>query len=178
MAGPGHVRAHEVHPSVVVDVGQVAFPSSTRACGAAPRRVTSVNVPSPLPLYKLVRAVEVIRDVEVGVSVPVVIPPGGGEALVVPCDARLGGDVGERAVAVVAIQVVVLGGSDDPAAPAGVDDDIDELAMFLGDGVGAIGVRRRVGKRGRRLDAVGDEEGVEIAVAIIVCEGGHDTGPT
>ena len=138
-----HVGHEEVEVAVAVDVAPgdphagAAVDDAGRGRPLAEGAVALVVVEGVLP--------ELVGDVEVGPAVVVVVGPGGGHAPARVADACVPGDVGEGAVAVVAVE-------------------------RAGDAVGG----RVVGpRRGRLLVAHAHDVEVEEAVAVVVGDRRH-----
>ena len=86
-------------------------------------------------------------------------------------------DVGKRAVAVVAVEVVVLADFDDAVVALGHEQQFVVLAKLLGHARhAALVVFQPVLDLFRRRHVVGHEIAVEIAVQVVVGERHHDAG--
>src|SRR2546425_10566760 len=138
--------------------------------------------------------VNVIGDEEIEAAVAVVVHEGaaGVPALAIACDAGLGADVGEGAIAVVVVEtvfaevgdeevveaVVVVIADANALSPAGMneagfDGDIGEggVAIVFEEAIGGRAARRKTFEA-----SAGDEKNVEPAVVVVVVEGDAAAG--
>ena len=152
------IRPSPSRSSATTPMLAVAFPSPLKATPA--ERPTSSNLKPPR-LRKRKLGERVVGHEEVEPAVAVEVGDGQAQAPAVGgLDPRLAAHVGEGAVAVVAEEVVLLGGEEGGRA-------VDRLARMV------------AARRGRpRVDLdVGDGHEVEVAVAVEVAEAGRGRPP-
>ena len=170
MGAGRHVGSHDVEQAVVVDVSDIAAhgePGRVREDRGAHIGEGAVAVVA----VKAIGAVEVVGDVDIGPTIVVVIPPDDAEPFVVSGNTGLFGDFGERAVAVVVIEVVVLADLDDAVASVGHANRIVELPIFFRNARHTLFVELEpifdflLGR-----NVIGEQIAVEQAIAIVIGE--------
>ena len=150
--GRRHVRHEQVDPPVVVHVAEVGAHGRVRrarhdAAGDLGEGAVAVVV------VEEVRDGKIVRDVDVGPAVVVVVPPRRGMPLRFAGDAGGGGDIRERAVAVVVEKIIRLAvGVRGCIEQVGVDVHVEPaVAVIIGEGRHAAGVLERESARRRLL---------------------------
>ena len=118
---------------------------------------------------EVIWAVEVVGDVEVGVAVVVVIPPDDAEAHVVAVDTCFFGDIDE-VVAPVEVEFIVLARADEADGLVGFDEHVDLFFEVGGDCFFSADVNELAFDLFARCVSVGEEVGVEVTIAVNVCE--------
>ncbi len=171
MGRRGHVGRHQVETAVVVQVSRCG---AHREPGGVRQRSGKDVLEGPVPAIavELVRVGEVVRDVKIGVSIRVVVPPRHVQSVVWSLDAGVLAYIHKvqpsRFHEEVLEEVIELPGLGELLLAPGQVDDADQFAVWFLHGVGSgtslvlnLGVADR-------FTPVGDQIGVQVAVEVIV----------